>query len=256
MERFVRWLCARVLPPVPYPVLTGPLRGAWFILRAASGEGGGASVYVNRVEPAKTRALLDILKPGHVVFDVGANIGYYTLLASRLVGAAGRVIACEPSPRNIAYLHRHVTLNHATNVTVIPAGCYDRSGLIGFEAGADWAAGHMVEQTAQVNGNRDLVATIAVDELVAASGLRPDVLKIDVEGAELHVLEGASQTIASAKPVVLMGVHSPELRSACTAFLSARGYGEPTVCEEVEGDTELLFRPADVRRRAEVKLRP
>jgi hypothetical protein len=135
-------------------------------------------------------------------------------------------------------------LNRATNVTVIPAGCYDRSGLAGFDAGRDWAAGHLVEPGGWPNGKRDLVATIELDEIVQASGLRPDVLKIDVEGAEMHVLEGASRTLASARPIVLLGVHSDELRAACTAFLSARGYAEPLVCEEVEGDTELLFKPA------------
>jgi hypothetical protein len=113
-----------------------------------------------------------------------------------------------------------------------------------FDAGRDWAAGHLVEQAVPANGHRDLVSTIALDEIVRASGLLPDVLKIDVEGAELHVLEGASKTLASARPIVLLGVHSTELRSACTAFLSARGYAEPLVCEEVEGDTELLFKPA------------
>ena len=246
MRRFVRWLCARVLPPIAYPVLIGPLRGTWFILRAAAGEGGGASVFVNGVEPAKTRALLGILKPGQVVFDVGANIGYYTLLASRVVGRAGRVVACEPSPRNISYLHRHIALNGATNVTVIPAGCYDRSGLMAFDAGRDWAAGHLVEHAVPANGHRDLVSTVALDEIVRASGLLPDVLKIDVEGAELHVLAGASKTLASARPIVLLGVHSSELKSACTSFLAARGYGEPSICEEVEGDTELLFKPASV----------
>ena len=244
MRRFIRWLCARVLPPIAYPVLIGPLRGMWFILRAAAGEGGGASVYVNGVEPAKTRTLLSILRSGQVVFDVGANIGYYTLLAARQVGPSGHVVACEPSPRNISYLHRHVALNGATNVTVIPAGCYDRSGLVGFEAGTDWAAGHLVDHATPANGNRQLVAIVSLDEIVRASGLRPDVLKIDVEGAEMHVLQGASNTLSSWRPIVLLGVHSSELRSACTSFLAARGYGAPAICEELEGDTELLFKPA------------
>jgi FkbM family methyltransferase len=241
---------------VAYPVLVGPLKGSRFILRAAAGEGGGASVYVNGVEPAKTQALLSILRPGQVVFDVGANIGYYTLLASRQVGPSGRVVAFEPSPRNISYLHRHLALNHATNVMLVPAGCSDRNGLAAFDAGRDCATGHLLEPASHANGHRDLVPTVALDEIVRESGLVPDVLKIDVEGAEMLVLEGAAHTIGTMRPIVLLGAHSAALRSACTSFLAARGYGEPSVCEEVEGDTELLFKPADSRRSGAVEPRP
>jgi len=241
IHRLVRWLCGRVLPPFAYPVVRGPLRGARFVLGAAAGEGGGASVYVNLVEPAKTQTLLRLLKPGQIVFDIGANIGYYTLLASRRVGPSGRVVACEPFPRNIAYLQRHVEINKAENVTVIAAACAERSGLRRFAAGQDCAEGRLVESFADPVERIEYVAATTIDEIVRLSGLVPDVLKVDVEGAEEHVLMGASETLAAAKPIVLLGVHSAVLRSACTVLLAAHGYASPTVCEEVERDTELLF---------------
>jgi FkbM family methyltransferase len=242
-RRFVRWLSGRVLPRLAYPVICGPLRGTRFILGAAAGEGGGASVYVNRVEPQKTRALLEILRPGQIVFDIGANVGYYTLLASKQVGPSGRVFAFEPFVRNISYLQRHVALNGADNVTVIPVACAERSFLAPFVAGADCATGHLKSSVQPDDGRSEFVATIAVDEVVRKSGVIPDVLKVDVEGAEEQVLRGAAKTLAMAHPIVLLGVHSQALRSVCTDYLLALGYPEPAVCEEAEGDTELLFTP-------------
>lgn len=240
----MRWLCGRVLPALPYPVIRGPLRGSRFILGAAAGEGGGASVYVDMVEPEKTRALLEILRPGQTVFDVGANIGYYTLLASRQVGPSGRVLAFEPSARNISYLYRHLALNGADNVTLIPMACSDRLALARFVAGADCATGRLASDGARPGDARfEYVATVTVDQMVTETGLVPDVLKVDVEGAEEQVLKGAAHTLSNARPVVLLGVHSAALRSSCTSYLRALGYAEPTVCEEPEGDAELLFVP-------------
>ena len=242
VRRFVRWICGHVLPPLAYPVLRGPLRGARFILGAGAGQGGGASVYINRVEPTQTRALLAHVGPGQVVFDIGANVGYYTLLASRRVGPSGRVLAFEPLPRNISYLYRHLALNDIENVTLIPLACSDRSILTPFVAGDNCATGRLADaKYGPVPGRCEYVATVAVDEIVRESGLRPDLLKIDVEGAEEQVLKGAAETLALARPTVLLSVHSDALRSACTAYLLNLGYGEPVVCEEPEGGVELFF---------------
>jgi FkbM family methyltransferase len=241
-RRLVRWVCGRVLPRVPYPVLRGPLRGTRFILGAAAGEGCGASVYVNMVEPGGTRAFLDVLTAGQIVFDIGANIGYYTLVASRQVGASGRVLAFEPFPRNISYLYRHVVLNAAGNVTVVPMACSDRTALMRFAAGANCATGRLVDAAAaSPNSSVEYVASVTVDEIVRESGLVPDVLKIDVEGAEVQVLRGAHQTLSAKRPTILLSVHSEDLRSGCTAYLRELGYAQPVVCSEPGGEAELLF---------------
>jgi FkbM family methyltransferase len=251
MRPFVRWVSGRVLPPLAYPVVRGPLRGKRFILRSAAGDGGGASVYINGVEPQKTKALLGVLRPGQIVFDIGANIGYYTLLASQQVGPSGRVLAFEPFPRNIAYLQRHVSLNHADNVTIVPVACAERGSLERFVMGTDCATGHLSSGPAARDDQRTLiVATAAVDDIVRECGLIPDVMKVDVEGAEERVLRGAAKTLAEARPILLLGAHSAALRTACTNLLGRLGYPEPSICDEVEGDTELLFIPSGSRRQA------
>ena len=248
LHRLVRWLCGRVLPPLAYPVVRGPLRGTRFILRAAAGEGGGASIYMNKVEPAATEALLKVLRPGHVVFDVGANIGYYTILASRRVGPSGRVLAFEPVVRNLSFLYRHVVLNRATNVTVVPMACSDQNALAVLVSGTNCATGHLAgDQPVNSMHGAEYVATVTIDEMVRRTSLAPDIMKIDVEGAEEEVLRGAADTLASAGPAILLSVHSESLRSSCTAFLLALGYDEPSLCSEPWDDAELLFVKASGR---------
>ena len=124
MRKYLRYISGKLLPKDwPYPILRGPLRGTRFILGAGAGAGGGASVYFNLVEPVQTKAFCEMVHRGNTVFDIGANVGYYTLLASRLVGDKGLVVAFEPAVRNLSYLYRHVSLNCATNVMIVPAAC-------------------------------------------------------------------------------------------------------------------------------------
>jgi len=73
-----RFVFGKLLPRWAYPVIRGPLKGAKFILGTLSGEGGGATVYFNMSEPEQTSAFVGALKPGQVLFDIGANVGYYT----------------------------------------------------------------------------------------------------------------------------------------------------------------------------------
>jgi len=242
-RRFVRWLTGSLLPRTHYPVVRGPLRGRWFVLGAAGGAGGGASVYVNQVEPEKTDALLRLLEPGQVIFDVGANIGYYTLLASLRVGSGGKVFAFEPSPRNISYLHRHLVLNGASNVVVVPAACSDRNSLAVFEQNAACAEGRLAAPGATAEGtDLALAATVTIDGVVSLTGYVPDVLKIDVEGAEEQVLQGAIATLRSARPTLILAVHSEAAHVACMAVLQPLGYTAVPICDDANGDVELLVR--------------
>src|ERR1017187_7151866 len=118
-----RFVSGRLLPRIAYPVMRGPLAGMKFILGAPAGEGGGASVFFGTVEPEQTKVLTETLSAGDVFFDIGANIGYYSLLAGRLVGPRGVVVAVEPVVRNLSFLYRHLELNRLRNVRVIPAAC-------------------------------------------------------------------------------------------------------------------------------------
>jgi FkbM family methyltransferase len=215
-------LISQFIPSVAIPIACGPLVGHKFILHAMEGKSGGASVYAGMFEREQTAAFCSTVKIGGVVFDVGANVGYYALLSSTLVGESGRVVAFEPVVRNIHYLHRHVKLNRLRNVTILPTACSDATGATLFSAGRNSAEGHLTQGSEDILSNP--VVTVSVDDFVSATRLSPNVLKIDVEGAEHLVLKGASATLEHAKPAVFLSTHSDDLRHQCLEYLAQRGY--------------------------------
>lgn len=228
----------RLFPRVAYPVARGPLKGSRIILGALAGEGGGASVYLNLVEPKQTEALFKVLKGGDVFFDIGANVGYYTILGARSVGSGGKVFAFEPVIRNVVYLHKHAVLNRLDNVTIIPAACSDTLSIEAFCTGSTYAEGHLVDGESMINVYP--VLTIAVDQLVKWLGVFPNVMKIDVEGSELMVLNGASETIQQARPVIFLSTHSDTLRTDCLDFLKRKGYKFHILSDDNENPSEFM----------------
>jgi len=223
-----RLVFGKLLPRLAYPVIFGPLRGARFVLGTLSGECGGVSVYFNAVEPQQTSALVNTLNRGQVFFDIGANVGYYSILASRLVGMQGSVIAIEPVIRNLFQLYKHTILNKANNVTILPAACADSLSLSAFSSGINYSEGHLVGENANKGkGFRNVVSvvpTVTVDAVVKELDVFPDVIKIDVEGAEYLVLKGARATLLRARPRIFLSVHSESLRSTCLEYLEVFGY--------------------------------
>lgn len=156
-----------------------------------------------RVDLTRVRALL---KPGDVVFDVGAHVGYYTLHAARLVGGTGAVHAFEPVPRNAARLRANVALNAFTNVEVVEAavsavGGRARFGTVPLPGESGW--GSML--VAGDEGSADIdVPAVSLDEYAAARAIdRVALIKIDVQGSEMDVLRGARTVLTTAGPDVL-----------------------------------------------------
>ena len=245
-----RLIFGKLLPKLPYPVVRGPLRGSWYILGATAGEAGGVSVHFGLQEVEQSRCLTNLLKAGQVFFDVGANVGFYSLLGARLVRSTGRVVAFEPMPRNLAFLYRHVRLNRADNVTILPLACADALSTELFVAGENHALGRLEGSNGEPKTTSSqspglLVATISLDAAAEKLGLRPDVIKIDVEGAELRVLQGAANILTQVRPVLLLSVHSDQLRKACLAHLSERDYRiAPLNSPSIQGATEFLAKPA------------
>jgi FkbM family methyltransferase len=134
-------------------------------------------------------------RPGATVLDVGANVGSYTLLFAGWVGEAGHVYAFEPAAASRAGLERHLTINGLSRrVTVRPEAISDRSGSAPFLDAGTHGDNRLVP--AATAGTRS-VPSLTIDEFCGASGLSPDVIKIDVEGAELPALRGARRTIAA-----------------------------------------------------------
>jgi len=170
------------------------------------------------------------IKPGYTVFDLGANEGYYSLIASKLVGDKGKVISFEPMPENIGLLKKHIKINNVNNVIVESKAVSDFTGSLKFSNTADKAGNTYLNSSPKFisSENTITVDTIKLDDLMQqASFTPPDFIKIDVEGAEFDVLSGADKLIKKYKPVILIATHDfhvPGVKDRCINYLTEIGY--------------------------------
>jgi FkbM family methyltransferase len=153
-------------------------------------------------EPNNSAVFEQVLKPGDLFVDVGANIGYYSLLASHLVGPEGRVISIEAAPRIYAQLEDNIETNRASNARLINMAVSDRQGSLNIYGGTKWNRGST--STIKRNDEHVLEATVAaapLDEMLTPDELaRVALIKIDIEGAELPVLQRLISTLDRYSP--------------------------------------------------------
>jgi len=173
------------------------------------------------------------------VYDIGANVGFYTLLASMRVGCTGCVYAFEPLPRNLEYLRRHIGLNQIGNCEIIDAAVDHFDGCSLFDSSRPASMGRLSEK------GQTRVRTVTLDSLVSRGEiLPPHAMKIDVEGAEARVFEGSVETIRKHRPLIFLATHGPEVRKKCLEFLEGEQYRvEPLTQETISTDEEFLARP-------------
>ena len=139
-------------------IRVGPARGLCYRIFADYGLG----PIFGRWEPAAQRWLVELVQPGMVAYDIGANYGIHTLLLARRAGDSGRVYAFEPDAEIGAALREAVQLNRFANVQIIPAAVAEASGSALFQRGAHAGAGHLSDQDA---GRTTRVETIALDDI-------------------------------------------------------------------------------------------
>ncbi len=212
---------------------------------------------LDRYEPELMRWLSSELAPGDSFIDVGAHVGFFSLLASRRVGESGRVMAIEASPPTARLLTRHLAMNRVTNVRVIAALAASAvgEGEITVRGSATDPGACANSIAYRIPGGRSMrVARLTLDSLTDASDLSPRVLKIDVEGAELEVLRGARSLLARARPRVACAVHPDPLRALgsspkeLTRWMAEQGYGCRSFTGEtieVPGEENVLFLPEE-----------
>jgi FkbM family methyltransferase len=156
-------------------------------------------------EPLSVRFVDELLKPGMVVFDVGANIGYYTLIFAERVGCEGEVHAFEPTPPLAERLRLNVEMNTFKQVRVNEFAVADTIGTASLHLSSeDPEANSLFQQ--DLGAGRLSVATVTLDAYAKAVGAkRLDLVKIDCEGSEIHVLKGASTLFRCEDgPVILL----------------------------------------------------
>ena len=158
-------------------------------------------------EPLETAAFLAYAQEGMCVFDVGANIGYYTLLAARAVGPSGRVYAFEPEPHNFELLTRNVAENGFTNVRPINAAVSNRAGVVRLHLDdANFGAHSFDPGSVRNSSGRSVEAeTVQLDDFADEARAFAGVLvKVDVQGAEGLVVEGGRRLLALPKVTAFM----------------------------------------------------
>jgi len=208
-----RWL--RYVPPLPVPMRV-PRIGWWL----ARNDACGLAMISDSYETRERRFVESLLRPGMTVLDIGAHHGLYTLLASRTVGMRGRVLAFEPSPRERNSLLTHLRLNRCRNVDVEGVALGSKSGrgelfiVQGRETGCNCLRPPNVpEPTIKVS-----IPIDTLDSCLQRRGIdHADFMKIDVEGAELEVLRGATGLLKGRlRPIILAEVQ--DLRTAAWGY--------------------------------------
>jgi FkbM family methyltransferase len=161
--------------------------------------------YTDNFEPSTLQWLRENLRPGMIVADVGAHIGFVTVFMARLVGSGGRVYAFEPTSDSLAYLNRNVSQNGVQNVIIIPAAAGETADtrtlyLSGVSDTNSLYQRHLGRTVGTLQ-----VEQVRLDDVVSA----PDLVKIDVEGAEIEVLKGMNRILDQGKRPILLVEWSP-----------------------------------------------
>jgi FkbM family methyltransferase len=156
-------------------------------------------------EPGTTRLIERVVKPGMVVIDVGAHVGYYTLLAASLVGDQGRVFAFEPDAGNYSLLLENINLNGHSCARAFRQAVADRGGSTSFFLSA-WGSDRnsLYQDNSGLEAQRVEVEAVTLDDFLAAAG-NPivDLVKMDIEGAELVALQGMKETLKRTRRLIL-----------------------------------------------------
>jgi FkbM family methyltransferase len=208
-------------------VAAGTLKGyrVWLNLKTEK------SRWLGTYEPELQAALGEFLRPGSTVYDVGANIGYITLMMAHHVGPSGRVFAFEALPANVERIQKNVALNKLPNVTVVSAAVIDKNAPVTFyvheSVGMGKAAGSAGRREQRYKAEIS-VPGLSLDEFVYGQGNpAPEAVKMDIEGGELLALPGMIRLLREAHPILFLELHGPESEKAAWDVLTGCGY---TLC--------------------------
>jgi FkbM family methyltransferase len=237
LGKLIHGLSYRILPAnemVWAQIEAGPAQGLWIELNPRTGR----TLLRGEGETAVQKALAERLRPGMIFYDLGANIGLYSLLAARMIGATGRVFSFEPDAYVAGRLHRNIAQNGFQNVTVVESAVWSTSGDFKFVAAdsssPDHGTGRVVSEEDASRGTS--LRCVSLDDFTA-NAPPPDAIKCDVEGAEVEVFHGAEKMLRARHPWILCEMHSNENDRAAREFLGCLGY----TFERIDGNHVLAF---------------
>jgi FkbM family methyltransferase len=244
----LRALLNRSVPEgiTPVTIAAGDLAGAQLLLDLRLDK----DLWLGTYEPDMQRALRDLTRPGMIVYDLGANIGYMTLLFAKAVGETGRVVAVEPLPANVARLRAAVELNQMQGrVTVVERAIGPRRGREMFLVHRSPGMGRLEQAPGRAESFQDAVEVevASVDDLVYAEGFPPPhLVKMDLEGGEGRALEGMGRLLRDVKPLLLIEVHGRIAAAETWARLATAGYA----VRDLGRGRRVVRSPAELRPKA------
>ena len=235
------WAAGKLLPREALTwvqVKRGPAQGLWLHLHPRTGalyfEGGG--------EPEVQEVLLRHLQPGMTFYDVGANIGFFSLLAARLVGRHGQVVAFEADPEVAGRLREHVARNQMGWIQVEERAMWSETRTVHFARtdpaiSPDRGLGHVVQggEPGAIE-----VAAVSLDDYASAHRA-PDFLKCDVEGQEVEVFLGAQRMLQEKRPGIICEMHSERNRRVLEEKFARLGYA----CHSCGANHVLMIAQSD-----------
>ncbi len=213
--------------------------------------------WLGTYEPVLQQAISAMVRPGMIAYDIGANIGYISMLLARAVGASGQVFAFEALPANLSRLQTNIALNNLENVIVaIPKAVSNSSKPVHFLVGPSGGTGK-AEGSA---GRKELpyaksitVPAVALDAFIYnEKHPAPDVVKMDIEGGEVLALPGMRRTLSKARPLILLELHGPEAAQVAWDILSgceyrilsmSSGYFPVTSVDQLDWKAYIIGRP-------------
>jgi FkbM family methyltransferase len=185
--------------------------------------------WLGTYEPQLQATIQELVLPGQIVYDIGANIGFMTLLFAQCVESTGHVYAFEALPANLQRLRDNIALNAVDDrVTIISAAVNDRSNSTKFYIGPSPGTGKLVKSAGRstITYRESIeVEGISIDDFIYQSGNpAPDILKIDIEGGEVLALPGMSRMLHEKRPVVMIELHGQEAARVGWDLLKKENY--------------------------------
>jgi FkbM family methyltransferase len=213
VARILRLILNRFSPEglVPVSVAGGKLTGKNMVLDMHLEK----DYWLGTYEPALMSVIADMVKPGMIAYDIGANIGYITLMLAQAVGVNGHVYAFEALDMNVKRLEKNLKINEIERqVTVILAAVAAHSGEARFHVGPSIGMGKLegsVGRKAITYRDSVIVKSITLDDFIYLEGNRkPDIIKFDIEGGEVLAIQGMERILEELRPILLIELHGLE----------------------------------------------
>lgn len=185
-------------------ILRGPLKGLILELDFKRQKAYWLGVY----ERSVLNICREIIMPGDIIYDIGAYIGYFSLMFSRLCGEKGMVIAFEPDPENFRILNNNIQLNNIKNIISRKSAVFSSNGPMKFDVS------YSASQKRLSNGQKDKVIMVETETLdnfyLQHQDLPPRVIKIDIEGFEKEAILGMDKILMDCKPIIICEIHDKE----------------------------------------------